>query len=250
MSYPIIICEDQIVQLNQLETIVQNFILFHSDIFQLSLKTQSPTEVENYLNKFHPKQGIYFLDIDLNHPMNGIDLAEKIRAKDIQAKIIFITTHEEMIPLTIQRRVETLGFVSKDQPFETYRAEIIELLVLAQERIDALRISQDKAFIFSIGSQTFTIDIQDIYFMEPSELPHRIRLYTKNGHNEFYGKLTDLEKQYPGLFRINRSCLANLRNIKEIDFKARSIFFDSELVRPFSIGKASKIKEKINQNKN
>ena len=45
MSYPIIICEDQIVQLNQLETIVQNFILFHSDIFQLSLKTQSPTEV-------------------------------------------------------------------------------------------------------------------------------------------------------------------------------------------------------------
>ena len=60
MSYPIIICEDQIVQLNQLETIVQNFILFHSDIFQLSLKTQSPTEIENYLNKFHPKKEFTF----------------------------------------------------------------------------------------------------------------------------------------------------------------------------------------------
>lgn len=247
MSYPIIICEDQIVQLNQLETIVQNFILFHSDIFRLSLKTQSPIEVENYLQKFSPKQGIYFLDIDLNHPINGIDLAEKIRAEDIQAKIIFITTHEEMIPLTIQRRVETLGFVSKDQSFESYRAEIVDLLVLAQERIDAMRISQNKAFIFSIGSQIFTIDVQDIYFMEPSDLPHRIRLYTKNGQYEFYEKLTDLEKQYPDFFRINRSCLANLHNMKEIDFKTRSIYFESDIVRTFSMGKASKIKEKIKQ---
>lgn len=134
MSYQIILCEDHTVQLNQLETIIKNFILFHAELFQLRLKTTNPIEVEQFLRKVRPTKGIYILDIDLNHSINGIDLAEKIRAQDVEAKIIFITTHEEMMPLTIQRRVETLGFVTKDQPFESYRAEIVELLVLAQNR--------------------------------------------------------------------------------------------------------------------
>lgn len=243
MTYPIIICEDQIMQLNQLETIIQNFILFHSDLFSIQLKTQSPTEVEKYLEKFQPKHGIYFLDIDLKHAMTGIDLAEKIRKRDVQAKIIFITTHDEMIPLTIQRRVETLGFVTKDQPLETYRAEIIELLDLAQERIDATRVDQEKAFSFSIGSQTFTIDMQEIYFIEPSELPHRVTLSTKNGQYEFYGKLNDLEEHYPQLFRVSRNCLANLQQVKEVDFKSRRLYFEPEVSRNYSVGKAKKIKE-------
>lgn len=245
MTYPIIICEDQIIQLNQLETIIQNFILFHSKLFSIQLKTQSPIEVEKYLDKFHPKHGVYFLDIDLNHATNGIDLAEKIREKDVQAKIIFITTHDEMIPLTIQRRVETLGFVTKDQTLENYRAEIIELLTLAQQRIDATRVDQDRAFLFSIGSQSFTIDMQDIYFIEPSSLPHRVALITKNGHYEFYGKLSDLEERYSQLFRVSRNCLANLQQVKEFDFKSRKLYFEPEVSRNYSIGKAQKIKERL-----
>ncbi|GEL66774.1 response regulator transcription factor [Marinilactibacillus psychrotolerans] len=245
MTYPIIICEDQLIQLQQIETIIQNFTLFHSDLFQISLKTQSPDEVENYLKKFKPKQGIYFLDIDLNHTITGIDLAEKIRAQDVQAKIIFITTHDEMIPLTIKRRVETLGFVIKDQPLDNYRSEIVDLLLLAQKRIDEAKISLNQAFIFSIGSQTFTLDLQDIYFLESSKLPHRLSLYTKNGQYEFYGKLVELEKKYPTLFKINRSCLVNLINAKEINFKKRAVYFESDLVRNFALGKAKLIKEKL-----
>ncbi|HAP8508965.1 TPA: response regulator, partial [Enterococcus faecium] len=107
MSYPIILCEDQIIQLNQLERIIDNFILFHDKVFKIVLKTQSPLEVKKYLKQFRPKQGIYFLDIDLNHEVNGIELAEVIRKYDVQAKIIFTTTHDEMLPVTIKRRVET-----------------------------------------------------------------------------------------------------------------------------------------------
>ena len=100
MSYPIIICEDQFLQLQQLESIIQNYILFHSELFQIKLKTQSPIEVKTYLKQFQPKNGIYFLDIDLNHSISGIDLAEMIRKADVQAKIIFVTTHDELAPLT------------------------------------------------------------------------------------------------------------------------------------------------------
>ncbi|MHC9533462.1 LytTR family transcriptional regulator DNA-binding domain-containing protein [Dellaglioa sp. L3N] len=242
MAYPIVLCEDQIVQLNQLEIIVQNYILFHNDLFKIQLKTQGPTEVIEYLEKFNPKQGIYFLDIDLENSIDGIDLAEKIRESDVQAKIIFVTTHDEMIPLTVQRRVETLGFILKDQPLDDYRAEVVELLTLARQRIDATRDSQQRAFTFSIGSQTFSIDRQDIYFIEPSNLPHRVFLNTKNGRYEFYGNLNDLEEKQPMLFRINRNCLVNLKNMTEINFKSREIYFGADLFRQFSRGKANKIK--------
>ena len=245
MSYPIIICEDCPVQLKQLETIIRNFILFHSDLFQLRIKAKNPIEVTNFLQKFKPTKGIYILDIHLNHSINGIDLAEQIREKDVEAKIIFITTHEEMMPLTIQRRVETLGFVTKDQPFESYRAEIVELLVLAQKRIDASRNTKKQAFVFSVGSQTFTLDLQEIYFIESSPLPHRVILYTKNGQYEFYEKLTNLEKKYPVLLRISRSCLANPSNMREVNFKTRNISFGSNLIRTFSLGKATLIKKNL-----
>ncbi|BDP81796.1 hypothetical protein EfmAA290_24720 [Enterococcus faecium] len=61
-----------------------------------------------------------------------------------------------MLPVTIKRRVETLGFVTKDQTLDEYRNEIVELLLLAQERIDATKQVTNQAFVFSIGSQTFT----------------------------------------------------------------------------------------------
>lgn len=245
MTYPIILCEDQIVQLNQLETIVQNYILFHTDLFKIQLKTQSPLEVLKYLEKFKTKQGTYFLDIDLASSLDGIDLAERIRASDVQSKIIFVTTHDEMMPLMLRRRVEALGFVTKDQPLDDYRAEIVELLTLAQQRIDATRESQSQAFTFSIGSQTFSIDKQEIALIEPSGLPHRVLLNTKNGHYEFYGNLNELGEKYPYLSRINRNCLANLNNMTEVDFKSREIHFGAELSRRFARGKANKIKEQL-----
>ncbi|MDD0851220.1 DNA-binding response regulator [Enterococcus faecalis] len=247
MSYPVIVCEDNHVQLNQIQTIIKDFNLFHNDLFKLSLKTTNPIEVECFLRNVRPTKGIYILDINLNHSVNGIDLAEKIRTQDVESKIIFITTHEEMMPLTIQRRVETLGFVTKDQDFESYRAEIVELLVLAQKRIDASRNLTNQAFVFSIGSQTFTLDLQEIYFLESSELPHRVILHTQNGQYEFYDKLTNLESQYPTLLRISRSCLANPLNMREVNFKTRTITFSSDLIRTFSLSKATLIKKKLKQ---
>ncbi|GED49904.1 DNA-binding response regulator [Carnobacterium maltaromaticum] len=242
MSYPIIICEDQLSQLQQLETIIQNYILFHSDFFKLSLKTQSPSEVKIYLKQFRPKNGIYFLDIDLNHKINGIDLAETIRKSDSQAKIIFITTHDELAPLTLKRRIEALGFVAKNQTLENYRAEITELLSIAKERIDFTKTDLKMNFTFSIGSQIFNFDLDEILFLEPSEIPHRIKLYTVNGQYEFYDTINDIEKRYHNLFRISRFCLINPLNIKEVNFSNRSICF-GELSRKFSIGKAKKLKE-------
>ncbi len=52
---------------------------------------------------------------------------------------------------------------------------------------------------------------------------------------------------YYHYIRINRSCLANPLNMKEVNFKTREIYFEADLVRGFSIDKAAKIKERLKQ---
>lgn len=247
MSYPIIICGDQRIRLNLLESIIRKFTLFHNDTFQINFKTQNPIEVLNYIQRVQPSNGIYLLDIDFNHSVNGVELAEKIRAQDVEAKIILITTYKEMLLLTIQKRIEILGVILKDQPLESFQIEIADLLMIAQQRIDALRMNKKQAFVFSIGPQTFILDIQEVYFIESSSLPHKVILYTKDEFYEFYGSLKDLEKQYPALFRMSRSCLVNPLNIKKINFKTRTVFFSSDLIRTFSLKKAPKIKEELDK---
>lgn len=205
--------------------------------------------MKDYLQKFEPQNGIYFLDIDLNHPTNGIDLAELIRKADPQAKIIFITTYNELAPLTLKRKVEALGFIAKDQEFDTFREEIMNFLELAQQRIDAVKLARNVVFTFSIGKQTYNIDMDEVLFVESSVIPHRIVLYTKQAQCEFYGRLYELEKRYPNLFQASRGCLVNLNNAKEIDFSNRLLIFDEGLSRKFSAGRSRKLKSYLSENR-
>ncbi|URZ87315.1 response regulator transcription factor [Floricoccus penangensis] len=245
MSYPIIICEDNQSQLNMLQGIVENYIMFHGEHFRLGLKSQNPDEVLKYISNYKPNGGIYFLDYDLSHNLTGIDLAEKIRASDVQAKIIFITTHGEVAPKTLKRRVEPLAFIDKNQGFDEFRAEIASSLSIAQERIASANTIQGKNFSFKVGSQIYNIKLDDILFFEPSEIPHRLVLLTKNAKFEFYGKLSEVEKTNLGLFRISRYCIVNPENIRLIDYKTRDVYFDKKTNRRFSLGKGKKLKEMI-----
>ncbi|APX71646.1 response regulator transcription factor [Companilactobacillus allii] len=242
MSYSVIICEDDLVQLEQFEVLVKNYMLFHSELFDIALKTQFPDEVLSFLNDQPTNGGIYFLDIDLHSKMNGIDLASEIRRIDVQAKIIFVTTHDEMAPLTFKRKVEALDFIVKDQPIEDFRQNIYDTLTLAKTRIDKTMTRQKKCFSFTVGNQIYRVSLDDVCIVETSTIPHRLNLYTHTGLYEFYGNLNELEKKYPSLFRANRSCLINPESISEANFSKRKITFDKGLVRTFSIGKAKKLK--------
>ncbi|ALB29931.1 MULTISPECIES: response regulator transcription factor [Companilactobacillus] len=247
MSYPIIMCEDNQIQLQQLDTLVENYILFHSDLFKVELTASKPQQVIDYLDQSEPQNGIYFLDIDLKAEIDGIQLAAIIRKKDVQAEIIFVTTHDELAPLTLKRKVAALDFIEKDQPLEDYRQEIYDTLDYAKQIIDETRTVQKKGFSFEVGSQVYNLDKSEVIFLEASDIPHRLNLDSTNGKFEFYGKLTELEKKYPFLFRISRSCLINPENIHHVDFSIREIGFSDGTTQKFSIGKSKKLKNIIQE---
>ena len=107
----VFICEDDTIQRKKLERIIQRYILIEELDMQLQLSTADPFEILTYLNEHPQTAGVFFLDVDLRSTINGIQLGSQIRNLCIDGKIIFITTHHEMLPITFQYKVEAMDYI-------------------------------------------------------------------------------------------------------------------------------------------
>ncbi|WP_125761457.1 LytR/AlgR family response regulator transcription factor [Companilactobacillus hulinensis] len=236
MSCPIIICEDNIDQLNKVSHIIENYIQFHTELMNDILKTTAPVEVLDYLEKFNVQDGIYFLDIGLHSYIDGIELAYRIRQIDVSAKIVFVTSHDELAPLTFKRKVEAIGYIVKDQSYDSFRKEIQDILRVSNERIIEMKsvINKEKIFTFSFGNKIYNIELSDVILIETSNISHKLDLYAKTSKFEFYGKISEISKSYPDMIRISRACLINRNSVFEVDFNNNKIILDEGLIRYFS----------------
>lgn len=248
MPHSIIICEDNLIQLQELATIINHYSMFHQNLFPIEFSSHIPTRVLTFLDQYPQEERIYFLDIELNHEMNGLDLAVEIRKREPKSKIVFTTTHEEMAHLTFKLKIEAIGFIIKDQDIEKYRDEVHDILRVIEKRVGWIRKKTGRRFTFSVGNEAIIIDFSKILYLTTSHIPHRINLITQNECYEFYGKIKDIEKDYPMLFKSSRACLVNPKNINRIDYKNRKIWFGENECIPFSIGKAKALKEILEEN--
>ena len=248
MKYPIILCEDSPQQLANLKETIKDYMLFHDNQFELAFSSANPHEIQTFIEEHQIQKGIYFLDIDLSSDMNGIDLAQWIRKYDVGAKIIFVTTHTEMAPMTLKRQVEALGFITKDE-YDKMRSEIFQNLELAYQRIEQTALEDENlnVYSFKIGNETLNFNEKDIILIESSDKAHRVNLITKDGQYEFFDNIGNLEKE-TNLIKVSRSLLINPQNIERIDFKMRIIYFNNEMQRPFSMSKTKVLRQAIQEN--
>lgn len=248
MEYPIILCEDDPEQLVNLTSIINDFNVFHPNQYKLAFKSSDPHAIKNYIKENSIEKGVYFFDIDLGTDINGIDLAQWVRNYDVSGKIVFLTTHTEMAPLTLQRQVEPLGFIIKDIGYEQMRVKISNTLNLAYERIEKKALKDDKMYSFSIGNQVLNFEEKKIIYIISSDKAHRVILVTQNGRYEFFNNIAKLEKQ-TGLLKVSRSLLVNQKNIEWINYKTRIIHFNNGDEEVFSLSKTKALKQAmLNEN--
>lgn len=217
----VIICEDDPIQKNFIYKEVMNYANFHEPSIEVVLCTNSPDRVLAYLENY--RADCYILDIELNHQLDGMELAAQIRKKDPLATIIFITTHADRLKLTFTYKLAALDFIIKNIP-EQVAQQITDVLNVAFKKYKQLSEALPTKFIqIKIGERVKNIALQDIYYFETSVIPHKITLYEKNGFYEFYGKLKDFEEANPSFYRCHKSFLINLQHVKELDKKKRTV---------------------------
>lgn len=148
-----------------------------------------------------------FLDIDLNEDENGISIAKRVRKRNKNCKIIFITSHEHLMHDTL--RVQPFYFVRKKDINEDMAVAF--LLIKEYYR-------HKEIYSFNYNGRQKNINVDDILYLETTD--HVTTLYTKDDQKfYFYKTLQQIEESINSndLCRIQKKYCVNMKNIMLID---------------------------------
>jgi len=221
----IFICEDDLVQKEMLGKIIENYILMEDLDMELVLSTDDPDIVLDYVLKNSEMGGLYFLEADLNHEMDGIALAVELRTLDPLGKIVFVTTHTELAFLTFQHKIEALDYIIKEADFEEIKSKVVQCVQIAHDRQLSNKKTNKHYFALRIAGKTEIIPLREIMFFETASVRNRLILHLRNSKVQFRGTMKGVESHNPAFVRVHHAIVANKHSIKSIDAKKMVIEF-------------------------
>lgn len=239
----VIICEDNNRQRQFLHSQITNYATFHEPSIEIVLSASDPEEVLTYTTKH--RADCYFLDIELNNELDGLDLATEIRKRDPLASIIFVTTYADKLKLTFTYKVAALDFIVKDEPKKLSKQVIAALKAAFAKYKQLGSTTEDHIFQIKIGERIKNILLEDIYFFETATQIHKVELHEKHGYYEFYSKLKELENLDDRFYRCHKSFIINLQHVQEINIKKRTVKMPDNSIIPVSYRAMGELQKKI-----
>jgi len=219
----IFICEDDPKHNATLEAVVNKHISTNGVDMKLVMSASDPIIILDYLKQFPDERGLYFLDVDLQHEMNGIVLAAKIRQYDPLAKIVFITTHDELAYLTFMHKIMAMDYIIKSRA-QDMEQRIIECIHNSYERYLHEKSEDTRYFTVTASGVLYKVPLDDILYFETSKnTTQRMVLYMYNGEIDFRGIISDVAKQVPEFYRCHKSFIVNVDKIVRVNKAERAV---------------------------
>ncbi|MBK1811692.1 response regulator transcription factor [Clostridium sp. YIM B02505] len=218
----IILCEDDEKQrIDILRNI--DYIIKENDLdMRVYMSTDNPYDVLKIVDESSEVK-LYILDVDLNSDINGIELADKIRNKDLQSYLIFITSHSELAYLTFKYKVEAFDYIIKDSRDSLFK-ELNDALIKIEKRSNNGE-EDKKFFIIKDGRSITKIEFKDILFFETTIIKNKLKVNCINRCKEFYSKLKDVEECLDERFiKCHKSFVVNIDNIELVNKKEKLIY--------------------------
>jgi len=232
---PVFICEDNTFQRKMIQKIIENEIQQKNFQMEVVLSTGDPFKVLEFMSRTPKVNGLYFLDMELDNLMNGVDLARKIREKDRFGQIIFVTAASDLADLIHTHKIETMDYIVKDNLADMVR-RIKECLELASHQIHNRGEVKSNTLRIKAEDKTHEVAADDVIYFEYAG-SGRIRLYTEHDVLEYEGSLKRMENGSMDFFHCHSSYVINLKRIKEVHRKVLEIEMDNGEYVPVSIEK-------------
>lgn len=145
------------------------------------------------------KYDAIILDIEMDG-LNGIDAAQQIRSIDSSVIIAFLTSHQEFAIHGYE--VNAFRYILKGQPEQMFRRQLVSIIEEYQQR--------HICFPIQCKNELHSIAVSDIVYFEVFK--RTIVLHTEKQQYEYYGKLSDIEKdsRLIGFIKPHKSYYVNL----------------------------------------
>lgn len=171
----IAICDDNIEMAHNLEnTIYQmSFNNIETDVFTSGIELLKHYKADGSYN-------IILLDIEMP-PVNGIEIALKLRELDSNIVLIFVTAYKEYV----YQIFEALPFRFLEKPVSAQK--LFEAIKDAVSYVEDMK----KFFFFKKGTTTFQISTKDILYFEASN--RKIKIYTDEKEDIFLWEIPKID---------------------------------------------------------
>ena len=171
--------------------------------YQETFKTTVFHDGLEILDAYSPDFDIILMDIMLPH-LDGMKTAKRIREKDSEVVIIFITN---MANYAIHGyEVNALDFVVKPVKYFQFALKL-------KKALETVRNKKEKFLFLPVDGEKRKVSVRDIYYLETYN--HNLYVHTRDSVIEFYGTLQAMEKELESSFfvRCHSGYLVNLYHV-------------------------------------
>lgn len=213
-----IIVEDNKYFLKKFEDIVMDFMFKSNYSFDIKPFNEYNEEFFKVVNtKLLNK--VYLLDIHTKY-INGIDIAKRIREKDLDSTIIFLSAYEDDYYKEILRSsIQYFCFISKCEDFENTLKKKLKILLK--------NLNKNNLIQFEENHTLYTIPENNTLYIIKEKESRKSKIVTDTNNIYCYKSLKSFEKELTGFVRTHRNCLINPLRVKSYDFKKKTIYFDN-----------------------
>ncbi len=234
----IVIVDDNAEFAQKIERIVRDF-------FE---KTQEKLDVKIYNNGYtllndleeNKNYDIYFFDVEM--PMiDGLTLAQKVKAVEEDAYIVFVTSHEKYaIP---SYKIRANYYILQEE----YKEELVKVLERIWGEIQLERMRQDtQYYVIQNEVRSHRIRYDDILYLT-KEKKYTVMHCRKDDYKE-RNSLDNVFQKLPGesFIYIDRGCIVNLRYVVEMT-PGEITLFDGVRYVPLTVSRRmnTEVKERL-----
>lgn len=207
----IAVCDDEKHTLKELEEVLRNLSKRLDEIPEIHCFCSAG----DFLYEIEDKTDvdIAFLDIELGDD-NGIRVAQRLRASNPAALIIFMTGYYHYVFDVFE--VQPFGFLKKP----LLKENVERVFLRAVEHCDSM-----PSYEYQKNGRYYRVLLKDIvYFISDKR---QVCFAAKSEEIQFYAKLDDVQRKVEGqsknFMRVSQSVLVNVRYIKEIQFNSITV---------------------------
>lgn len=216
--WKVILCDDEPAMCRNIRAHLDRF----SQECGIELEIREYHSGQELLDRLTSDVDLILLDIQME-PVSGMEAARRIRERDPDVCIIFITT---MVQYAMEGyMVHAFGFLQKPVRYAQLRLQLLDA-------VRHLKTRQRELVTLKIDGQPQQLDLGKILYFEV--YAHDIHVVSADSTSTYYGTLAEMEKALSsqGFFRCHKSYLVNLRRIRRI--APASVFLDDSHEIPLS----------------